>query len=958
MRGLVRPRTQRWGKWFVIGGTIVGGLAVLRVAAAIPGAYGVLALIVASGATRTLLTYDPAVEAGPHPHQLTLAQIAAVAGGVVAVFIAPTAWGPYQNGRGATGHSALITTVLLLGACALPAWVGRAAVKHGSRSLVAVLAEARRISASRHRAIAWGLAAAGAILAATFAGCGVPYPAVYGLALVLAPSRAYWSTARTALTVRADVAASLNGLLLGGAWTVPLRAAGRAPIRDVTVDGDGAPTRIVLPLPPAYAAKSADDTEAEIAHRLSPWGKYVVRLGVGADRAATADRIPPLPEKLRYDGRAAVGGSEVWLGTGLATREHSTAPGTRGVRNGEGFDFRWDLRTEPHGIAVGLTGQGKSVSVSLIVQQLLLTGAWRAMMIDPKRVEFSQWVGRPGVLRVTTELADHVEALADAREEMEARYRAMTAAGVNNIDQLPLADRPPRLIVVVDEATELLAPSAAKTDAAKETNALKGEAAEAIGSILRLGRAAGVHLLLAAQRADRAILSGEAQNNLAFKILQGRSEQIERTMIGLSDVLATPGVPGRAVARTLRIPQCELQVAYTDVGVDLDRYLPVGGTPQPQAPTVEGPTGVPVSTTKPTGPYAPRPATTGDDDEKPEYTFKRVEPYEPGQAQSELDAMIGLPGVRREVSELAASVQMELERAQLGIGGGTIDLQNLVFAGAPGTGKTTVARIVGSLLRDVGALPSGHVVEVGRGDLVGTHIGQTEPKTRAAIDAALGGVLFVDEAYSLAGRGDNDFGAVAIEELLVAAENLRGKLVVIIAGYTDKMNGFLDANPGLPSRFTGRITFEDYTNGELAEIARGMIAARHREFDRAASDALAEVFAGIPRGRDWGNARTARNLVAAACKIADSRIAKLAARTRADLVLVTEPDLGAAADRDKLAAAAAEPEPQEDLMGMAERFLAAHARSAGDADDAKVSDDNTSDGGRSWLESVGHGGGE
>jgi replication-associated recombination protein RarA len=237
----------------------------------------------------------------------------------------------------------------------------------------------------------------------------------------------------------------------------------------------------------------------------------------------------------------------------------------------------------------------------------------------------------------------------------------------------------------------------------------------------------------------------------------------------------------------------------------------------------------------------------------------------------ELDAMIGLQPVKDTIRKLVAQIRLKQRRAR----GGTVVAPHMLFLGPPGTGKTTVARLAGELLRSLGLLVKGHVVEVGRVDLVAGYVGQTAIKTTERIEEALDGVLFIDEAYSLsAGRDGNDFGREAIDALNQQMENLRGRIAVIAAGYPGPMAQFLAANPGLGSRFTVRVEFPDYSGGELLQILDAMAA---KDGYRLTSEASAKALAWFEaeraaRPESFGNGRAARGLL-------ESLEASLGART-------------------------------------------------------------------------------
>ncbi|OMC12272.1 type VII secretion AAA-ATPase EccA [Mycobacterium sp. SP-6446] len=244
------------------------------------------------------------------------------------------------------------------------------------------------------------------------------------------------------------------------------------------------------------------------------------------------------------------------------------------------------------------------------------------------------------------------------------------------------------------------------------------------------------------------------------------------------------------------------------------------------------------------------------------------------EAERELDEFIGLDKVKDQVARLKSAVAMELVRKQRGLEVAQ-RTHHLVFTGPPGTGKTTIARVVAKIYCGLGLLKRENIKEVHRADLIGQHIGETEAKTNAIIDSALDGVLFLDEAYALVATGaKNDFGLVAIDTLLARMENDRDRLVVIVAGYRADLDRFLDTNQGLRSRFTRSIDFPSYKPAELIEIANFMAAKRDSAFDQAALQDLEALFAHLAdsskpdaagverRGLDIaGNGRFVRNVV-------------------------------------------------------------------------------------------------
>ncbi|MBC7272091.1 MAG: right-handed parallel beta-helix repeat-containing protein [Streptomyces sp.] len=257
----------------------------------------------------------------------------------------------------------------------------------------------------------------------------------------------------------------------------------------------------------------------------------------------------------------------------------------------------------------------------------------------------------------------------------------------------------------------------------------------------------------------------------------------------------------------------------------------------------------------------------------------------------ELDALVGLDSVKREVRALTDMIEVGRRRQQAGLKAASVK-RHLVFTGSPGTGKTTVARLYGEILASLGVLEKGHLVEVSRVDLVGEHIGSTAIRTQEAFERARGGVLFIDEAYALspedAGR---DFGKEAIDTLVKLMEDHRDAVVVIVAGYTAEMERFLSVNPGVASRFSRTITFTDYGPGELLRIVEQQAEEHEYRLAPGADQALLKYFTEIPKGAAFGNGRTARQTFEAMVERHASRVAQVAEPSTDDLTLLYAEDL-------------------------------------------------------------------
>jgi energy-coupling factor transporter ATP-binding protein EcfA2 len=292
-------------------------------------------------------------------------------------------------------------------------------------------------------------------------------------------------------------------------------------------------------------------------------------------------------------------------------------------------------------------------------------------------------------------------------------------------------------------------------------------------------------------------------------------------------------------------------LAIEDLRTALLRALDASGVPRPGTPVPRD-----------ADAHRPAPATPGTTESAtgPKPPAEPTEPAKPIETLlAELDELVGLAPVKAEVKLLTNLLQVQKLRKDRGMP--VIDSSNhLVFTGNPGTGKTTVARLLAQIYRSLGVVSKGQLVETDRSRLVAGFVGQTAIKTREVAEIALGGVLLVDEAYALSRGGDNDFGREAIDTLVKYMEDHRDDLAVVAAGYTEEMVEFIDSNPGLRSRFNRTITFPDYTDDELIAIFQRLGSKNRYVPTSAAIDAVRAILRDQSRDKGFGNARFMRNL--------------------------------------------------------------------------------------------------
>lgn len=468
-------------------------------------------------------------------------------------------------------YAAAITGTLLAGLL-LVRGAGRLAI--GWTTAAEVLTASAALAWRTPPRIAWSLLSltGGLTLAIWLATQNEPTAALLGAAVALAPIRWWlpWGASRE--KTQTGVERALAGLLSGGLeWDGHEASLRGAPVR-IHFRNDDKASKVTYPLPPSWKASAEENLEEDLRARLSRWGYWLTHVDASA-RVAVAEAVEPLPAMIEYAGETASDTGDVVLGQARLSRK---AAKSKGRQYGQVVPFIWTARTAPHGVAVGTTGGGKSSVFRIIITSWCRHSYKRVILLDPGTTEFELFKGRQNVMSVTDSVESMTSTLREVEAERQRRAALCKKFGVTTVWKLPPDLQPPSWLVVIDEVMDYLDKAGGTSDEAKHENELRAEALDLLIRGEQLARKGDIHYLIAGQRLDKKVVDGRVQNNSPLRILTSVAEagSAERHMVGLQEIEPESSTPGRGVAKSVGMPESEVQFTFLDED-DLDEWLPM-----------------------------------------------------------------------------------------------------------------------------------------------------------------------------------------------------------------------------------------------------------------------------------------------------------------------------------------------------------------------------------------------
>lgn len=503
-------------------------------------------------------------------------------------------------------------------------------------------------------------------------------------------------------------------------------------------------------------------------------------------------------------------------------------------------------------LITGTIGSGKSICLHSIIMSILYKAtpdAVKFLMIDPPPSELTVYRNLPHLLLpVVSDPKKAAGALNWAVTELIRRLnlfkdvKAKNLSAYNNLMRDTLGDQLPFIVIAIEELSDL--------------NIVSDEIQSYFSELIRFGKTVGIHLIISTSYIHNEIISKFLKINELSKInlLFGFDKSDAKIMgFPITEKLYRPGdmlYVGATNNKTTHllgafVSDSEVEKVANFIHDNLNgNHVNINSSNNQIKPPLSK-----VITFEKNG---KKTTTTPQNDANSEHSIDIL--------LSELNALVGLQSVKQEVNSLINLIKIRKLRQEKGFKQPDIS-HHLIFCGNPGTGKTTVARLMSKIYKELGILSSGHLIEVERSDLVAGYVGQTAIKTKEVIERAKGGILFIDEAYTLSNQSENDFGHEAIDTLLKNMEDNKADLIVIAAGYNDKMGAFLSSNPGLRSRFNKFIIFDDYSADELYMIFDSMCKTYDYELNDESTEYIQEYFKKVVAEKpiNFANGRFVRN---------------------------------------------------------------------------------------------------